>query len=319
MKRKTGKPGKRRAGKGKGAPLFTPAAAVLIVVAFVLGAVIAALIGGYIDTGSVPPEETGVAAVPVVPPPPPPRPMPPTPPAPTKASVRVAFVIDDMGGGMKRLRELAEVSAPVTVAVLPHLRYSKEVAREAHAKGMEVLLHLPMEPRDAVTHDPGEGALLTAMTEDEVRLRTRVAIDAIPYITGVNNHMGSRFTEDERLMRAALDVVGERDFLFLDSRTSNRSVGGRVGRELGVRTVERNVFLDNTRDEEYIRGQVEELVAIARKRGGAIGIGHPYPETIAVLLEMIPALIEDGVEVVRLSDLVAEAGGGAKAPGGPGK
>lgn len=209
-----------------------------------------------------------------------------------------------MGYGMKKLRELLEVDAPITVAVLPHLKNSREVALEAHENGREVLLHLPMEPRDSSNYDPGEGALLTTMDEDEVLRLLKTAIEGVPFLSGVNNHMGSKFTEDEELMRVVLKVVKESGIYFLDSKTTEASVASTVAKELGVKTASRNIFLDNSRDEEYIRGQFSELIAVAGKNGRAVAIGHPYPETIAVLTELVPHLKDQGVEVVALSELV---------------
>jgi polysaccharide deacetylase 2 family uncharacterized protein YibQ len=295
--------GKRRS-RRKG-PLFT---AVLLVFAFILGV----LLGVFVErfTGplglkrQVPPPEYGRAVAkksPVQKPPAPPRPeaLPSTPPP-----LKIAIVIDDMGSDMRRLRELLELDAPIAVAVLPHLKLSKEVAREAHANGREVLLHLPMEPKDIQNNNPGKGALTTAMDKEEVVRELTRDMEEVPFLSGVNNHMGSKFTEDEDLMRTVLEVVKSRDVYFLDSKTTDRSVADKVAKELGVRMASRNVFLDNRRDAQYIRGQLKKLLAVAGKRGNAIAIGHPYPETIAVLKEVIPGLKNDGVEVVRLSELV---------------
>lgn len=217
---------------------------------------------------------------------------------------KVAIVIDDMGQDMGRLKDLFAVGGPVTVAVIPHLRFSKEVALQAHSRGWDVILHLPMEPKDIKENDPGEGALFTAMTPADVKAVMEKDLKSVPNAIGVNNHMGSRFTEDERLMRAVLELAGKKGLIFLDSRTSSNSVGGRLARELGVASAERNVFLDNTRDVSYIKGQISELMGIARKKGKAIGIGHPYPETIAALKESVPVLDEAGVELVGLSELI---------------
>ena len=221
-----------------------------------------------------------------------------------KRYAKVAIVIDDMGQDMKGLRGLLEVNAPITIAVLPHLKFSREVAREASLKGREVLLHLPMEPKGTDYNNPGEGALLTAMNEEDIRSTIAGDLMEVPGAVGVNNHMGSRFTEDEARMRAVLDVVRKNKLFFLDSRTSSMSVGTRLAKEMGIKNIGRNVFLDNNRDHQYIKAQLKELVAIAKKKGKAVGIGHPYPETIEVLQEMVPELKGQGVTVVKLSELV---------------
>lgn len=216
---------------------------------------------------------------------------------------RVAIVIDDMGHDMRRLRSLLDIDAQITVAVLPHLRFSREVAKEAYSNGWEVLLHLPMEPRNLKENNPGKGVLLTAMDEGELRLLMEESLEDVPYISGVNNHMGSKFTEDPEPMRIVLGVVKEHELFFLDSRTSPDSVAGTLAKEMGVMGVARNVFLDNIRDDQYIKDRLNELVRIARKRGTAVAIGHPYPETIAALKSMLDSMSFDGVEVVRVSEL----------------
>ena len=226
-----------------------------------------------------------------------------------KPSLRVAIVIDDMGADLKKVNELFEVDAPLTIAVLPFLRHSKAVATKIHLKkGWEVILHLPMEPKDYSLGDsdknPGNGALFTTMSVRDVMRQTLDDIKEVPYADGVNNHMGSRFTENAVLMRAALDVMRQNKLFFLDSRTSASTVGGNIAREMGIPNADRSVFLDNTRDENYVKGQFVELVAAARRKGKAIAIGHPYPETIAALKASIPYLREQGVEVVKLSDLI---------------
>ncbi len=220
-----------------------------------------------------------------------------------KPSARIAIVIDDMGYDMKTLEEILALDAPVTIAVLPHLTHSRRIAERAHLEGMEVLLHLPMEPKDTTAHSPGDGALFTHMDEREIRLMVEADLDSVPHITGVNNHMGSKFTEDTEKMKFVFMVLKERGFFFVDSKTTGRSVAEGLAKKMGLPVASRDVFLDNERDRDYIRGQIEKLKTIAKRRGEAIGIGHPYPETIATLKEVIEELQNDGIELVRVSEL----------------
>ncbi|MBI5454186.1 MAG: divergent polysaccharide deacetylase family protein [Deltaproteobacteria bacterium] len=230
-------------------------------------------------------------------------PAPVPPPMPAHPKGRIAIVIDDMGPDLSKLKELFEAGGPITIAIMPNQRHSAETAREAAKRGWDVLLHLPMEPKDIVDNDPGEGALLVAMSREEIDAVLQRDFASVPNVIGVNNHMGSKFTEDEEKMRSVLVALKKRGMFFLDSRTSPDSVGGRVARDLGMRSAERSVFLDNTRDVDYIKGQIRELVSIAARKGAAIGIGHPYPETIEALRQTLPAL-GPGIRVVRLSELV---------------
>ncbi len=213
---------------------------------------------------------------------------------------RLAIVIDDMGPDVRKVRELISLGEPVTIAVMPNMRYSREVSNEASAKGLDVIVHMPMEPKDPEGHNPGD-ALLVAMTPAEIAAKMEEGLKTVPGAIGLNNHMGSKFTEDDDAMRAVLSLVKKKELLFLDSRTSSDTVGGKVARELKVKSAERNVFLDNTRDVQYIKGQLLEAVRIAKKRGKAVAIGHPYPETIKALTEALPELA--GVEVVPISEI----------------
>ncbi len=263
----------------------------LLVFSFAAGALLVVLLKGYTGlerrTGEVTVTKEEPPSIPV------PEPV-----------ARVAIVIDDMGTDLGKLESLIDLDVPVTVSVLPHLRHSRDVAEMAHASGLEVMLHLPMEPINPTVNNPGDGALFTGMPTDEIRSLLLADIESIPYLSGVNNHMGSRFTEDERGMRVVFEVLSQRGFFFLDSRTSPRSIALKLAHEFGVRSASRNVFLDNKREKEYIRGQFEELLRVARKRGRAIAIGHPYPETISVLKEALGSLEDEGIEVVSVSELM---------------
>ncbi|MBW7956912.1 MAG: divergent polysaccharide deacetylase family protein [Deltaproteobacteria bacterium] len=287
---------------------------VLVVLGFIAGAAIAVLGLKYMGFERTPPERPRVSVPPPVrveperepvpreaPPPIEEEPMPPgkaiTPPPLPK----LAVVIDDMGPDLNKLRELLKLDKPVTIAVMPKMRFSKEVSTEAASGGLDVIVHMPMEPKNTEGHNPGNGALLVAMTDEEIAYLLDEGFKSVPGAIGINNHMGSRFTEDPDKMRIVLKNVKERGLLFLDSRTSAETVGVSIARKLKVRSAERNVFLDNRRDVDYIKGQLMEAARIARKSGKAVAIGHPYPETIRALKEAIPGL--EGVEVVRLSEI----------------
>ncbi|MBI5328449.1 MAG: divergent polysaccharide deacetylase family protein [Deltaproteobacteria bacterium] len=216
---------------------------------------------------------------------------------------KVAIVIDDMGQDIKQLRELLEINLPLSIAVLPFLPYSKDVAKEANVHGRDVLLHLPMEPKDSRNNDPGKGALFTNMSEVKVAEQVKKDIDAVPYITGINNHMGSMFTEDERLMKVVLEIAKTRNLFFLDSKTTSKSAAYRLAKDIGLRAANRQVFLDNKEDINYVKAQIQEVIEIAKKRGSAIAIGHPHPATILAIKEMFHTLNQD-VDVVAVSSLI---------------
>ncbi len=300
-------------GKGNGGRNLS--ALFSVVLGFAAGAVAALLIIFYLGYGRQPEEAKKAAPIPegenaAVEEPAGPRKNETTSvePAIESRPPRVAIVIDDMGRDLNALEELLKIDAPLAFAVLPRLSLSKDVAEAAYSNGHEVLLHLPMEPKPSTNgqkdNDPGQGALLTSMNSVDVRSMVEDNFKDVPHASGINNHMGSKFTEDHALMRAVMEVVKEKNLFFLDSLTTPASVGSRLAKKMGVKGARRDIFLDNTRDEAYIKAQINGLAAAARKRGKAVAIGHPYPETIAALKEAVPELKKSGIEVVRLSEII---------------
>jgi polysaccharide deacetylase 2 family uncharacterized protein YibQ len=223
----------------------------------------------------------------------------------------IAIVIDDLGRSVEVIDTLRAFGVPLTYAVLPFETRTAAVGARLADLGEQVLCHLPMEAERG--ENPGPGALVETMNEREIREATRLALDAVPNAVGVNNHMGSAFSADPRAMSAVLSVVRKRGLFFLDSRTSAASVGYALAREAGVPAAERKVFLDGDRTHVAIRHELRRLLALANRGEPAIAIGHPYPETLAVLAEEIPRAREKGYRFVRIGELVIAEPRGAPA------
>jgi len=222
--------------------------------------------------------------------------------APEPALPRLAIIIDDLGYAEPELvTRLVAQPVPFTVAVLPYQEHTKASAEIAHRAGKEVILHLPMEGRE--DKNPGPDALLDTLPEAELRARTRKALADVPFIAGANNHMGSKLTADRPRMRIVLEEFRGRRLFFVDSRTTKETVAFDVAKELGLPSASRKVFLDDSKDFEEIRKQWERAVALAKKDGEAIAIGHIHSETVAALEKLIPASKAD-VRFVRAGELV---------------
>lgn len=215
---------------------------------------------------------------------------------------KVAIIIDDLGADMNAARRLAAIGYPITFSILPYLPHTGETARLAATSGRETMLHLPMEPTSPDAH-PGDGALLTAMSDDEIRSAYAKAAAAVPHVAGVNNHMGSKFTEDEGKMQTVMALIAQQGIYFIDSRTTSKTVAADVARMYGTPVASRDVFLDNERDVAKIRENVRGLALTARRFGEAVGIGHPYPETVAALAATMPELADEGIVFVYASAL----------------
>lgn len=219
-------------------------------------------------------------------------------------SARIAIVVDDLGNDEGAVRRLARLGQPVAGAVLPGLPGSAPAARALAQAGKEVILHLPMEPHGYPQVRPGPGVVVREQSESEIAEIFSRDLASVPGAVGVNNHMGSAATADARVMRAVLRAVASHGLFFLDSRTTDATVAGDLARELGVPSASREVFLDRVATEPAVRAALEELLRRARREGAAVGVGHPYPATLAVLEEELPKLAAKGIEVVKLSQVV---------------
>ncbi|MCK4648374.1 divergent polysaccharide deacetylase family protein, partial [bacterium] len=219
---------------------------------------------------------------------------------------RVAIIIDDLGMGGRATRELLSINRPLNFSILPFLPHSKATAIKAKKKGFLIMLHLPMEPKGypAPDKDPGKGAILMSTPRKEIAEIIAQDLSNIPYIQGVNNHTGSRLTEDKEMMSLILKELKKRNLFFVDSKTSPNSVAYREARKLGLKCGERDVFLDNEIDFDYIKGQIRLLARIALKEGQAIGIGHAHSLTARAIRESIPELENQGIEFVLVSELL---------------
>lgn len=230
-------------------------------------------------------------------------------PPPTFSSSRpeaplIALVLDDNGYNLEQSRTFIALPVPLTLSVLPSLKYSREVAQEALAKGKEVILHCPMESYKG-NNWLGPGAIFTTMSDEEIKKQIEADLYDVPGATGVNNHMGTKATEDSRVMRALFSYLKERGLFFLDSRVTSGSKAREIGLELGVPVLENDLSLDHDPDPQAIREKMKRLGEIARKRGVAIGIAHVYTRDILPLLsEGIGYWEEEGFQMVRLSEII---------------
>ncbi|MGN7765495.1 divergent polysaccharide deacetylase family protein [Paenibacillus sp. 22594] len=221
---------------------------------------------------------------------------------------RVAMIIDDFGNGMQGTDEMFALPVKFTVAVMPFLPTSEKDARRAHEQGLDVLVHLPMEPNKGKPEWLGPGAIMTRMSDTEVRQRVEAALDNVPFAIGINNHMGSKVTGDERVMGIILSVCKERGLFFVDSHTNYRSIAGRLAREMGLPPVENHIFLDDVHTSGHVAKQMRLVQERAQSQKYCVTIGHvgiQGKETAAGIVSGI-AELKDSVEFVGISDLVKE-------------
>jgi polysaccharide deacetylase 2 family uncharacterized protein YibQ len=219
---------------------------------------------------------------------------------------KVAIVIDDVGYDKKMAYRFLNLGVELSFSLLPHSPFQKEITEALFAKGFDVMLHLPMEPHEYTTFDPGMDVLLTPMRPDAFVGQLIGNLDAVSHIKGVNNHMGSKMTENMDLMLLIFSVLKERGLFFLDSRTTRKSICNKAADQLGLRFVQRDIFLDHIPTREFILSQVDALVEKATAQGLAIGIAHPYEITFQTLNDILPALTQK-VDIVPISTIVEAA------------
>ena len=222
--------------------------------------------------------------------------------APEKKLSQVAIIIDDMGMDIEIARKLGAIDADITFSVLPQEKYTQEVGDYLHKQGKEILLHQPMEGGNG--KNPGLGAIFHDTDPAQAQKILEDSLGKVPMAMGVNNHMGSVVTQNEVIMKAMFSTIKEHGLFFIDSITTGNSVCRVVAAQEKLPFQARDVFLDNDQTYQYIAGQLDELVVTAKHRGEAIGICHPHPVTVEVLVKEIPRLKEKGIEVVRVSRLV---------------
>ena len=216
---------------------------------------------------------------------------------------KLAIILDDVGGDDSAVSEIFSLPVQITVAILPNHAHSSEIADQAHRRGYEVMLHLPMESE--ANEAPEVPQLRSDMSREEVSRIFGKMLATVPHAAGVNNHQGSRATSDAKLMETLMPLLEQRHLFFIDSRTTTATLAYDVAQRDGVRSAFRNVpFLDDIQRQAAIRQELERAIRGAKEKGEAIVIGHPHPETLRVLRQMLPQLPAQGVALVYASALV---------------
>ncbi len=223
---------------------------------------------------------------------------------PLKRAPRIAFVIDDVGNSKHYADLLFSFPRPVTLAILPQLAFSEYFAVEAKKRGIETILHLPLEPDDRVYKKPGAGEIKTSMSENEIKRILAKNLESVPGVTGANNHMGSHVTRNPRLMSVILTELKNQKLFFLDSMTHPDSIAHEKAREFGMKVLKRDVFIDNNDNYQYVLKQIKQVAEVAKHNGSAVAIGHVHENTLRALKDAMPELEQEGIEIVNLKDLL---------------
>ncbi|MEX2515857.1 MAG: divergent polysaccharide deacetylase family protein [Gammaproteobacteria bacterium] len=220
-----------------------------------------------------------------------------------KASISI--IIDDVGYRQREDMRAANLPGAISYAILPHAPYGPRMAKLLHSLDRDVIVHIPMEAERS-NHLLGPGALTATMPTAEFRTSLHDSIASVPHAIAVSNHMGSLLTRDPEAMHQLMQLLQPLGLSYIDSKTSAQSVAAKAASDWGIPFLQRDVFLDHDRDPEAIRYQYTQLLAKARRDGSAIAIGHPYPETLAILAELLPGLAGENIRLVGIRSLLQQ-------------
>jgi len=222
----------------------------------------------------------------------------------TAITPHIAIVIDDLGNRWPEGKQVIGLPGAVTLGIIPFTPYAVRLGRLAQKHDKELMLHLPMEALEE--RYLGIAGLHSSLSQAQFLEKLHTGLASLPNIRGVNNHMGSRLTQDAQRMHWLMaGLLRYGDLYFVDSRTTHQSVALQQAHDVGLDSAARDVFLDHDRKPEAIQRQWQHLLRLARHKGSALAIGHPYPETIAFLQHALPALAETGIRLVAVSELIA--------------
>lgn len=223
---------------------------------------------------------------------------------------RVAIIIDDMGHEREVGARLAALELNLSFSFLPHSPFLEELESLARERGRTVMLHLPLEPLDP-TKDPGPGAIYLDEHTGTIEALFKESLAQVPRAEGVNNHMGSKFTQDERAMLLLADQLLDHRLFFIDSYTVPESRGMATVASKDVPSARSHMFIDIVPDKQTICSRLSDLAALAHRQRFAIAIGHPYEATVEALQDCAPAILE-GLDIVGAGELVKIQNGESK-------
>lgn len=217
---------------------------------------------------------------------------------------KIAIIIDDMGYNKEKFEEFLKLNIKLTFSFLPAGTYTKILASLAYAKDYGIMLHLPMEPISFPKDNPGDDAIFVKMNKEDIKKRVNEQIKNVPFIVGVNNHMGSKVTQDKDIMFVVLNEIKTKNLFFVDSLTTEKSICEVVANEIGLPIIKRDIFLDSDQTPEFTRNALHRLVRLAKEKKKVVAIGHPLKSTIEALREEVPLMLKEGVEFVTISELM---------------
>lgn len=220
----------------------------------------------------------------------------------------VAIVIDDFGNNGSGTLEMLNLGIPITAAVMPFMPYTKEDSQRIHDAGMEIIMHVPLEPENGKQSWLGPKGITNSLSDSEIEYRLSEGLKQIQWAKGMNNHMGSKAMKDERIVNILMLIAKRYSLYFVDSKTCNSKLSLDISKQINIDYTSRDIFLDNIKKQNEIEKQLKKLGELALKKGYAIGIGHVGPEggiiTANAIKAVYPALLKQGIQFLSVSEII---------------
>jgi hypothetical protein len=219
-----------------------------------------------------------------------------------------SIIIDDIGNNFERGEEVIYFPADVTLSILPRTIFAERLATLAHKNNKEVMLHLPLQSVENRAETPG--TLSLHMTYQQFSQQLKLDIDSVPFVKGINNHMGSLLTQHPGYMDWLMGEIAKNgpEYFFIDSRTTEKSVAAEIATEYDIPNLSRDVFLDPDDNKSTLQNQFDRFIEIANQRGYAIAIAHPHPRTLEFIKRRLADLEQHDISIVPVSILIAKQG-----------
>ncbi|MBM4329799.1 MAG: divergent polysaccharide deacetylase family protein [Deltaproteobacteria bacterium] len=225
-------------------------------------------------------------------------------PMPGISTPMLALIIDDGGYNMEYFENMLGMGKRMTFAILPDIPHTREAALKAYEDGAEVMLHLPMEPKEGEKYSLEKETVRTGMDPMKIQKIVKGALNQIPHVRGVNNHMGSKATEDPQVMGSLMEVLKKEGLYFIDSNTSPHTIGPEMAHRAGIAVGRNDQFIDNEKNIKAIKEAIRLAIRKAKQEGKAVAIGHPHPLTAQAIKDMIPEIEKEGIRLVFASEVV---------------
>ena len=113
--------------------------------------------------------------------------------------------------------------------------------------------------------------------------------------------MSARFTASEPALTPVLREAAKRGLLYVDDRSSHRSLAGQVASASNLPFAKAEVTIDAVPTPANIDRALSRLEALARERGVAVGVTSALPASIDRIAQWAKSLKSRGIVLVPIT------------------